>query len=186
MATALLLAVGLSTAPAGAAVTSTAKGRPAAAAIPLALSTCLNGVNNSVNNSTVQFPGDEFYTWCKGSGPTSFRTIALCANGDAVLGVQYADGSGSLSYANCKTTSSLNSTLNPNPPNDPSAGPDLGILLCSNTNGNSAYQGYIDKSNDISWILFNWGNGDIQKGGLTFCNWNVANPTAINPNVPPA
>ena len=34
---------------------------------------------------------------------------------------------------------------------------DYGILLCSNSNGAGTYQGYIDRSGDISWILLNWG-----------------------------
>ena len=134
MAAGLLLALGLSTAPAGAAVASTAKAASAAAVVPDTLSSCLTGVNNSY----------EFYTWCKGTSPTAYRTVSYCADGDAVLGVEYADGSGSLSYANCKSTENLNSTLTTG------NGTGWGILLCSNSNGAGTYQGYHDTSGDIS------------------------------------
>jgi len=170
---ALLMAVGLSTAPAGATVTSVAKGRPAAAgAIPLALSTCDNGVNDAVNNNTtnVHFPGDEFYTLCKGSGPTSFRTMAYCANGKVALGVENADGSGVLSYASCQANSN-NSTLNA----------DWGLILCTNNNGTGTFTGYMDKGGDISWILLNWGGGtSIPNGGNILCDLSTSVATDIN------
>ena len=102
--------------------------------MPDTLSSCLTGVNNSY----------EFYTWCKGTSPTAYRTVAYCADGDAVLGVEYADGSGNLSYANCDSTDSLDSTLNTG------TGGGWGILLCSNSNGAGTYQGYYDRSGDIS------------------------------------
>lgn len=161
---ALLLAASLSIAPAGAAVTAIAHTPPAAAAAPLALTSCLTGESNSY----------EFYTWCKGTSPTSFRTIALCANGNAVLGVEYADGSGQLSYDDC-TLNGQNSTLNA----------DWGTLLCSNSNGAGTYQGYDDRSGDISWILLNWGNGNITTGGTTLCDYSTSVAAVINPNVAP-
>jgi len=165
-----VLALGLSTAPAGAAVpSSTAKTAPAATAIPLTLSSCLTGESNSY----------EFYTWCKGTSPTSFRTIAYCADNDAVLGVEYTDGSGDLSYADCKDTDGLNSTL------ITGAGVGWGILLCSNVNGTGQYAGYIDRSGDISNILIDWGNGTIATGGTTLCEYSTGQATAVNPTTPP-
>ena len=157
----VLLAPGL-TASAGAAASSTAK----AAVTPHAvtLPACLTGVHNSY----------EFYTWCQGTSPASYRTIAYCANGDAVLGIEYADGSGNLSYADCSSTGGLNSTLNA----------DWGILECSNYNGSGTYQGYVDTSNDISWILLNLGSGNITTGGTTLCDYSIGAATAINPNTP--
>jgi hypothetical protein len=115
--------------------------------------------------------GYEFYDMCKGSGPTSFRTMALCQDGKVVLGVEYQDGSGSLSYASCQVNS-LNSTLNQ----------DWGLLLCSNNNGAGQYQGYIDAKGggDISWILLNWGNGTIANGGTTLCELSTSVATDIN------
>jgi hypothetical protein len=165
----LLLALGLCTAPAGAAVASTAKTSPAATVTPDTLSSCLTGVNNSY----------EFYSWCKGTSPTSYRTIAYCADDDAVLGAEYADGSGNLSYANCDSTDSLNSTLNTG------TNADWGILLCSNSNGAGTYQGYYNRSGDISWILLNWGAGNITTGGNTLCDYSTSQATAINPVTPP-
>jgi hypothetical protein len=170
VAAGLLLALGLSTAPAGAAVaSSTAKTAPAAAPVPDTLSSCLTGLNNSY----------EFYTWCKGTSPTSFRTIANCSDGEAVLGVEYADGSGSLSYADCKDTDNLNSTLLTG------EGVGWGILMCSNVNGTGTFAGYTDRSGDISSILVAWGNGNIPNGGTTLCDYSIGQATAINPTTPP-
>lgn len=161
----LLLAAGLSTAPAGASATSTAKTSPAGTVQPQTLSSCLAGMNNSY----------EFYTWCKGTSPTSFRTIAYCADGEGVLGAEYQDGSGSLSYANCQIDG-LNSTLNA----------DWGILWCSNNNGTGTYQGYANRaSGDISWMLAAWGNGSISTGGTTICEWDTNNETYLPMNAAP-
>lgn len=162
----LVMALGLTT-PAGAVVASVANTPPAPTATPdtLASSGCLTGENNSY----------EFYTWCKGTSPTSFRTIAYCADSDAVLGVEYADGSGNLSYADCSSTGGLDSTLGTG------TNADWGILLCSNYNGTGTYQGYIDRSGDISWILGLWGSGNITDGGNTLCEYSISVPAAINP-----
>ncbi len=170
MTAGLALALGLCVGPAGATVTGTAKISPAGV-VPAALSTCLTGVNNSY----------EFYTWCKGTSPTSFRTIALCANDQAVLGAEYADGSGSLSYANCDSTDNLHSTLSMPPDPTPES---WGILECSNSNGAGTFAGYIDTKGDISWILLNAGNNSIPTGGTTLCDYSTTVPTSINPNVP--
>lgn len=147
------------TASAGAAVTHTVAPRT------VTLPACLTGQSNSY----------EFYTWCQGSSPASYRTIAWCANGDAVLGVEYADGSGNLSYADCSGTDSLGSTLNT----------DWGILLCSDYNGAGTYQGYVDTKGDISWIALNWGSGNITTGGTTLCDYSAGAAVAVNPNTPP-
>jgi len=159
-----VLAAGLSMAPARAAVTSSAaKTSPAAAAAPQTLSSCLAGVNNAY----------EFYTWCKGTSPTSFRTIAYCADSEAVMGVEDADGSGSLSYADC-TMDGLASTLDAN----------WGILYCSNDNGTGTYAGYHDTSGDISLLLANWGNGDITTGGTDLCDYSIGEATPISETTP--
>jgi len=174
--TAGLLVLGLGTVPAGAAVASTGKATPAAAAAtaagtpvtPLALTNCLTGVSNTY----------EFYTWCKGTSPTSFRTIAYCADGEAVIGVEYTDGSGSLSYANCKTTGNQNSTLI----SGSSAG--WGILECSNGNGAGTFAGYHDTSGDISQLLANWGAGNIATGGTALCQYSTGLAQEISPTTP--
>jgi hypothetical protein len=162
----LLLAAGLSVAPAGAAVTSSAaKAAPAHSAAPQTLSSCLVGVSNAY----------EFYTWCKGTSPTSFRTIAYCADGKAVMGAEYADGSGSLSYADC-TMQGLASTLDAN----------WGILYCSNVNGTGTYAGYHDTSGDISLLLANWGSpsGDITSGGTALCQYSIGEAAVISETTP--
>jgi hypothetical protein len=160
----LLLALGLTTTPTHAAVTNTARVPPISTVEPDTLSTCLTGVNNSY----------EFYTWCQGTGPTSFRTVAYCTNGDAVIGVEYADGDAVLSYADC-TMDGLNSTLDAN----------WGILLCSNVNGTGTYEGYYDRSGDISGLFLNWGDGNITTGATTLCDYSTGAPEVINPNVAP-
>ena len=157
-----LLASGL-TASAGAATSSTAKAAAKPATVPLPV--CLTGEHTSY----------EFYTWCQGASPASFRTIAYCADGEAVLGVEYADGSGSLSYADCSATGGLNSTL----------GAGWGVLECSNYNGSGTYAGYFDSSGDISGILQNWGSGNITTGGTALCDYSIGQATAINPTTPP-
>jgi len=174
--TAALLVLGLGTVPAGAAVASHGKAAPAAAAVTpltsLALTNCLTGVNNTY----------EFYTWCKGTSPTSFRTIAYCADGQAVIGVEYTDGSGNLSYANCKTTGNQNSTII----SGSSAG--WGILECSNGNGTGTFAGYHDTSGDISQLLANWGAtngvGDITAGGTKLCQYSIGLAQQISPTSP--
>jgi hypothetical protein len=168
VAAGLLLVLGLGTAPSGAAVAGTPKTAHAAAITPDTLSSCLAGVNNTY----------EFYTWCKGTSPTSFRTVAYCADGEAVIGVEYVDGSGSLSYANCKTTGNQNSTLI----SGSSAG--WGILLCSNVNGSGTYAGYYDRSGDISQLLANWGAGNIATGGTTLCQYSTGLAQEISPTTP--
>ena len=159
------------TASAGVAVSSTAKGPATAHAV--ALPVCLTGYHNSY----------EFYTWCQGASPASYRTIAYCANGQAVIGIEYADGSGNISYADCSGTDSLDSTLNTSPNSS-----DWGILECSNYNGSGTFSGYVDSSSpngDISWILANWGgtNG-VAGGGTALCDYSAGTATAIPTNGP--
>lgn len=159
----LLLSAGLTMAPAGAAVTSTAKVTSTNTAQPDTLKTCKTGANNSY----------EYHGWCDGTGPTSYRAIAMCTNGDAIYGVSRWDGDDRQSYASCEING-LNSTLN-------AALPDWGYLLCSNDNGAGTYQGYVNKHGDISWMLFNWGNGNIATGGTTLCDWDTNGENPFNP-----
>jgi hypothetical protein len=162
----LLLAAAFTTASAQAAVTSTAKtiGTMQPKVIPETLKTCETGTNNSY----------EYYGWCDGTGPTSYRTVAYCENGDAVLGLERWDGDRRLSYSSCELNG-MNSTLDA----------DWGYLLCSNNNGAGTYQGYSDKHGDISWILYDWGNGNITTGGTTLCEWDTSAENVINPNTAP-
>lgn len=163
-----LLSVGLTMAPAGAAVTSTAKVATSGTVQPETLKTCETGTNNSY----------EYYGWCDGTGPTSYRAIAYCANEDAVYGVERWDGDRRLSYASCEVDG-LNSTLAPNPNGD------WGYLLCSNGNGAGTYQGYVNKHGDISWMLLNWGNGNIATGGTTLCDIDTSGEAPFDPFVAP-
>ena len=128
---------------------------------------CLAGYNNAY----------EFYTLCQGTSPASFRTIAYCANSEAVIGVEYADSSGNLSYGDCSGTDGLGSTLN--------TADDWGVLLCSNDNGTGTYAGYVPTKGDISWILMNWGGGNITTGGTTLCDYSIGQAAAINPSAAP-
>ena len=159
MTAGLLLAPSLTTS-AGAVVVNAGRA-DAATATPV----CLTGESNSY----------EFYTWCQGTSPASYRTIAYCADGDAVLGVEYADDSGNISYADCNATDGLDSTLD-------TLG--WGVLECSNYNGTGTYAGYVDTKGDISEILLNWGSGSIGTGGNTLCDLSIGEADAINPNTP--
>jgi hypothetical protein len=158
----LLLAVGLSMTPAGAAVTSTAQ-TSASAVQPQTLSKCYTGTNNTY----------EYYVWCNGTGPTSYRAIAYCTDGEVVFGVERWDGDDRESYASCESNG-LDSTLDAN----------WGILLCSNGNGNGTYQGYYDRHGDISQYLQNWGGGTIATGGTWACSYDTAGTPAVNPTEP--
>jgi hypothetical protein len=168
----LTLAAVFTTGPARAAVTSTAKTSPTSTTrtattsnvTPDTLGTCKTGTNNAY----------EYYGWCTGTGPTSYRAIVYCENDDGVFGVQRADGNELDSLASCEFDG-LDSTLND----------DWGFLLCSNDNGDSTYEGYVDRHGDISWMLYDWGNGDIVTGGNTMCNWDIGSESAFNPAVAP-
>jgi hypothetical protein len=163
----LLLSAGLTMAPAGAAVTSPAKvasTNTAHTAQPDTLKACETGTNNSY----------EYYGWCDGTGPTSYRAIAYCANEDAVYGQERWDGDRRLSYASCEVNG-MNSTLNA----------DWGYLLCSNGDGAGTYQGYVNKHGDISWMLLNWGNGNIATGGTSLCDIDTTGEAAFDPFVAP-
>jgi hypothetical protein len=164
VAVGLLLTAGFTIAPAQAAVTSTAKTSPIGQAQPDTLKTCYTGTNNTY----------EYYGWCNGTGPTSYRVIGYCANDDAIYGVERWDGDTRESYASCKIDN-LNSTLTA----------DWGYLLCSNGNGNGTYQGYINKHGDISWMLLNWGNGNIMTGGTTLCDYDTSAEAPFDPFVAP-
>ncbi len=159
----LLLTAGFATAPARAAVTGTAKASPIGK-IPDTLKSCAIGTNK----------GYEYVSWCDGRGPTSYRAIAYCANGSGTFGIERWDGDRRQSYANCQIDG-MNSTLNG----------DWGIILCSTDNGTGTFQGYLNRQGDISWILLNWGNGNIVTGGTTFCEYNTTGEAAFNPNAAP-
>jgi hypothetical protein len=163
--------VGLSTAPAGAAVSSTGQtsvvsstGQTSVSAVqPQTLSGCYTGTNNTY----------EYYVWCKGSGPTSYRAIAYCTDGEVVFGVERWDGDNRESYASCESNG-LNSTLDAN----------WGILLCSNDNGAGTYQGYYDRHGDISQYLQAWGSGTIATGGTWACEYDTTGTPAVSPSQP--
>jgi hypothetical protein len=158
----LLLAVGLSAAPAGAAVSGT--GHTSAGAVqPQTLSSCPSGTNNSY----------EYYVWCNGTGPTSYRAIAYCSDGEVVFGVMRWDGDRRQSYASCEIDGQ-NSTLDT----------DWGILLCSNDNGSGAYQGYEDRHGDISQYLQAWGSGTIATGGTWACDYDTSGEAEVSPSQP--
>jgi hypothetical protein len=161
-ATGLLLAVGLSTAPAGAAVSRTGQ-TPASAISPQTLKSCPSGTNNSY----------EYYVECAGTGPTSYRAIAYCADGEVVFGILRWDGDSRKSYASCEIDN-LNSTLDT----------DWGILLCSASNGSGTYQGYYDRHGDISKYLQAWGSGNIATGGTWACDYDTSGQTEVSPSQP--
>jgi hypothetical protein len=162
VAAGLLLAAGLSVAPAGAAVTST--GQTSAPAVqPQTLSSCLTGENNTYL----------YKVWCTGSGPTSYRSIAYCADGDVVFGPEFHDGADTWSIASCESNG-LDSTL----------GPNWGILLCSNDNGDGTYQGYYDRHGDISQYFQNWGSGNIATGGTWACEYDTSGTPVVSPTEP--
>ena len=147
----LLLAGSLSASPAGAAVN------------PQTLSKCYTGTNNTV----------EYYTWCNGTGPTSYRSLVYCADGEVVMGVERWDGDNRESYASC-TDDGLNSTLVEN----------WGILLCSNDNGAGTYAGYQNRHGDISQFLQYWGSGNITTGGTWACDYDTSGTPDINADEP--
>ena len=109
----------MSVTPAGAAV---------AAVHPDTLTVCYTGTNNTY----------EYYVWCNGTGPTSYRSIVYCADGQVVFGVERWDGDDRESYASCESNG-LGSTLSDN----------WGIPLCSNDNGTGTYEGYDNRHGDI-------------------------------------
>jgi hypothetical protein len=159
----LLLAAGLSMTPAGAAVTSSTAQTSAPAIQPQTLSKCPTGTNNTY----------EYYVWCNGTGPTSYRSIAFCANEQVVFGVERWDGDDRESYASCESDG-FDSTLDGN----------WGILLCSNNNGNGSYQGYEDRHGDISQYLQAWGSGDIATGGAWACDYDTSGTPNASPTQP--
>jgi hypothetical protein len=149
-------------APAGAAVTSTAQ-TSASAIQPQTLSKCYTGTNNTY----------EYYVWCNGTGPTSYRAIVTCANGEILMGVERWDGDTRQSYASCRDDG-FNSTLVTG----------WGILLCSNDNGTGTYQGYYDRNGDISQYFQNWGNGTIATGATWACDYDTSGTPYAGPDVP--
>jgi hypothetical protein len=162
LAAGLLLTAGLSIAPAGAAVTSTAA-TSAGTVQPQTLKSCNIGTNNTY----------EYYVWCTGSGPTSYRAIAFCADNEVVLGVERWDGDSRQSYASCQSNGQ-NSTLDAN----------WGILLCSTSNGTGTYQGYINRHGDISQYLQAWGSGTIATGGTWACDDDTNGTPEVSPTQP--
>jgi len=174
----LLLTLGVS-APAGAAVKPAhkpaAKTTGIAATIAAATATtCLTGEANSY----------EFYTFCRGTSPASFRVVAACADFQGVIGAEATVGTGNLSYANCAATGNLGSTL------ATGTSAQYGIVLCSNANGTGTFQGYMDRgTGDISSILLAWGGGPtgggIPAGGNLMCQYSTSVPTVIQLNSAP-
>jgi hypothetical protein len=162
LAAGVLLAMGLSMAPAGAAVTSTAH-TSAGMIQPATLSECYTGTNNSY----------EYYVWCNGTGPTSYRAIAYCADNEVVFGVERWDGDDRESYASCESNG-LDSTLDEN----------WGILLCTNDNGTGTYAGYYDRHGDISQYFQNWGDGTIATGGTWACEIDTSGTPYYSPTQP--
>jgi hypothetical protein len=148
--------------PAGAAVTSTAQAS-ARAVQPQTLSSCLTGENNTYL----------YKVWCTGTGPTSYRSIAYCADGEVVFGPEFADGADTWSIASCESNG-LNSTLDEN----------WGILLCSNNNGDGTYQGYYNRHGDISQYFQSWGDGTIATGGTWACEYDTNGTPVANPTQP--
>lgn len=169
----LLLTLGV-TAPAGAAVKPAAMTAAAATSAAATASTCLTGEANSY----------EFYTYCKGTSPASFRVVAACADFQGVVGAEVTVSTGNISYANCASTGNLGSTL------ATGTTAAYGIVLCSNANGTGTYQGYLDRKLDISSILLAWGGGAtnpnaIADGGNLMCDWSTTVPAVINLGGPP-
>jgi hypothetical protein len=150
----VVLAVGMSVTPAGAAV---------AAVHPDTLTVCYTGTNNTY----------EYYVWCNGTGPTSYRSIAYCADGQVVFGVERWDGDDRESYASCESNG-LGSTLSGN----------WGILLCSNDNGTGTYEGYDNRHGDISQYLQAWGSGSIPNGGTWACEYDTSGTPTVGPDQP--
>lgn len=178
----LLLTLGVS-APAGAAVKPAPKPaaktigkttRAAATAAAATATTCLTGKANTY----------EFYTFCKGTSPASYRVVAACADFQGVIGAEATVGTGNLSYANCASTGGLNSTL------ATGSTQQYGIVLCSNANGTGTFQGYMDRgTGDISSILLAWGGGTagggITAGGNLMCQFSTTVPAVIQLGSPP-
>jgi hypothetical protein len=172
-----LLMLGVS-APAEAAVKSAPAPKPVAkttgAAAAATTTTFLTGEANNY----------EFYTFCKGTSPASFRVVAACANFQGVIGAEATVGTGNLSYANCAATGNLGSTL------ATGTSAQYGIVLCSNANGTGTFQGYQDRGAiTISSILLAWGGGatggGIPAGGNLMCQYSTSVPAVINLGGPP-
>ena len=159
MVVGLLLTACLTTSTAQAAVLT-----PRGTIQALTATTCDTGESNAF----------EFYDLCSGTSPAAYRAIALCTQDEAVYGAEGTDNTRSLSYASCEVggaTLSLNA--------------NWGILMCSNANGSGTFQGYIDKTGDISGILLNWGNGNITTGGTLLCQFDASGEALFNPNQAP-
>jgi hypothetical protein len=167
LAAGLLVTAGLTMTPARAATAGAPESAAIGKVVPDTLGTCAIGENNSY----------EYHTSCGGTGPTSYRAIAICADGEGVFGLERWDGDTRQSYASCEVDD-LGSTLS-------TQQPDWGILLCTNNDGDGTYQGYLDRHGDISWILLNWGNGNIMTGGTTLCDYNTTGEAPFNPNEAP-
>jgi hypothetical protein len=157
----LLLAAGLSPSSAGAAVTTAAKPVPATAAA--STPTCDTGIHNTY----------EYYTLCTSSGSNYYRAVAHCADGNIALGAEFQLGSKTVSVATCKAESGLDPADN------------WGLLFCSSNSGAGTYQGYLNKSGDISQYLVQVGSGTIATGGTYMCDIDTNASTVIT-DVPPS
>lgn len=164
----LLLAAGFTMAPARAAVTSTTHSS-AATILPDTLKSCGTGINDQY----------EFNGWCDGTGPTSYRVIALCTNTQAVYGVERWDGDTRRSYADCRIDN-MNSTLQ-------TPGGIWGFVECSNNNGTGVFRGYASRQGNVASILAKLdpnNTGSVTAGGTSLCQWDTGGEHSFNPTQP--
>jgi hypothetical protein len=163
LAAGLLLAAGMSTPSAGAAVKPTVK---AATVVHGATApdtpTCDTGIHNNY----------EYYTDCT-TGYWYYRTVAQCADGNLALGAEELGSSKTVSRSTCENDSGLNSMDN------------WGLLYCSSNSGNGTFEGYLNESGDISLFLQTLGGGSIPDGGNNMCQIDT-NASIVIADEPPS
>ena len=163
VAVGLLLAAGLSTSSARAAVKPAVKAAAVVRATPAAATpTCDTGIHNDY----------EYYTDCT-AGTYYYRTVAQCADGNLALGAEDLGSSKKVSLSTCEDDSDLNSADN------------WGLLYCSSNSGAGTYEGYLNESGDISQFLLTTGNGTIATGGTYMCDID-ANASNVIADVAPS
>lgn len=152
----LLLTAALTTTQAHASVTSAARASAVSAVHPDTFSGSCDGTNDDVS----------FWGYCGGSGPTSYRAIAYCYSEDygnyGVFGVERWDGDTTDSAAHC-SDDGLGGVLVEN----------WGYVRCSNSDGQGAYDGYVNKHGDISGII-----DDV--GGTWLCDYDTSGQVAFS------
>ena len=157
VAVGLLLTAGMSASSARASVKPTVKAATVVrGATTAAIPTCDTGIHNNY----------EYYTDCT-AGTYYYRTVAQCADGNLALGAEYLGSSKTVSRSTCEDDSDLNSADN------------WGLLYCSSNSGNGTYEGYLNKSGDISQFLLTTGNGTIATGGTYMCDIDTNASTVI-------